>query len=379
MDLLKYKSFPEIGAAVRAVSVSVVEAWLVNARQTVPSAGGLSEDELRDHLGNILLGIATTLESDQPMTLSDLIERSAQHGDARFAQHYNLSELLTEYIHIRPILIEHVSRHMARSMDPTEVVALNLAVDVIVKQGVLAFAEHQGADLRSSMEARAKYLSFLSHDLRGGLNGILLMIEVLRRDLQPHERFAESVQDLDSMRRSILDTVGTMDRFLHAEKLRNKKITPKMNEVDLHALVGDLVNQFTWQAKEQGVNVTTSVPDDGIVTTDRELLQLILQNLLSNAIKYGKGKPVKIDVERVSGSDGPVRVRVSDSGPGIAAEHVKRIFAPFSRGETHGKDGTGLGLSIARMSADLLGATLWVESVVGKGSVFLLDIPKPKT
>jgi signal transduction histidine kinase len=374
MDLLKYQSFPEIGAAVRAVTIATVETWLDIAKHSVPTAGALTTDQLRDHLGSVLEGMAKTLESDQPMTLTQLMDQAAVHGDARFGHRYNLSELLTEYILIRPILLENVANHLGRPVDAVESVALNLAIDVTVKQGVLAFENHQSAELMASMESRAKYLSFLSHDLRGGLNGTLLMMEVLRRDLEAHKEFAESLSDLDSMRRAILETVGTMDRFLHAEKLRSGKIQPRFAQVDLQRLIGDLINQFAWQAREQNVDVTAVTPEDGKITSDRELLLMVLHNLLSNAIKYGKGKPVTIKVERLKG-DVAARISVSDSGPGIAEADLTTIFSPYARGETHGKDGTGLGLSIARMSANLLDAKLWAESTVGQGSTFYLEIP----
>ena len=116
MDLLKYRSFPDIARAVRSTSTAVVEAWLKIAKDNVPVAGGLSQDELRDHLNLTLNGMAQTLESDSPTTIEELLDTATTHGDSRFAQRYNLSELLTEYSLIRPILIECVSEHLGRQM-----------------------------------------------------------------------------------------------------------------------------------------------------------------------------------------------------------------------------------------------------------------------
>src|SRR5213082_3287067 len=98
--------------------------------------------------------------------------------------------------------------------------------------------------MQTLVEAQTKYLSFLSHDLRGGLNGVLLMIEVLRRDLAAEPKFAESLEDLDVMRRSILETVQTMDRFLHAERFRKGKVQVKPSEIDLKRFINDMVNQM---------------------------------------------------------------------------------------------------------------------------------------
>lgn len=371
MDLLKYRSFPEIASAVRDRATAVVELWLQIARANVPTAGELSADELRDHLGVTMRMMAETLESDQPMTLSELMNKATLHGDVRFDQQYNLSELMTEYALIRPILIEQVTEQLSRPMEPEEIIALNLAVDVAVKQGVLAFSDHHKNELQKSAESRAKYLSFLSHDLRGGLNGTLLMIEVLRRELQGHEQFAESVQDLESMRRSILDTVGTMDRFLHAEKLRNGKVVPHVGPVNLTQVVRDVVNQLAWVAKDKGVTIESNTDGDGVVNSDRELLILIVQNLVSNAVKYCRGK-VSVAIDKVHGN---ARITVVDNGPGIAPDFLAKVFAPYSRGNTHGEQGTGLGLFIARQSADLLNVKLTATSVLGSGSTFAVEIP----
>ena len=74
-------------------------------------------------------------------------------------------------------------------------------------------------------------------------------------------------------------------------------------------------------------------------------------------------------------------VSVADQGPGIPQEKLSELFGSFTRGDTHGQPGVGLGLSIARQAADLLGARLWAESEVGKGSTFYLKLPKdpPRT
>ena len=111
-----------------------------------------------------------------------------------------------------------LAQHLGRPLSADEQVALNAAIDLTVRRSAGAFVEHQTSQLRQATKAQSKYLSFLSHDLRGELNGVFLMIEVLRRELANEERFAESLEDLDLMRRSIHQTIATMDRFLHAER-----------------------------------------------------------------------------------------------------------------------------------------------------------------
>jgi signal transduction histidine kinase len=112
------------------------------------------------------------------------------------------------------------------------------------------------------------------------------------------------------------------------------------------------------------------------VTTDRELLALILQNLVANAVKYSAKGAVRV-VSSGECAEGRVcRLSVLDEGPGIEPEKLNQLFGAFQRGETHGQPGSGLGLNIARQAADLLGAKLWADSTPGQGSAFHVELPK---
>jgi signal transduction histidine kinase len=302
------------------------------------------------------------------------MDQAPIHGEARFDQDFALGELMIEYGMLRPILIEEITSVLDRLVTVEEAQALHLAADVVLRRSVTAFVNQQKAELSALVAAQTKYLSFLSHDLRGNLNGVLLMIEVLRRDLRGEEKFATSLDDLDVMRRSILDTVGTMDRFLHAERFRNGKVQVRPAPLSLRSVVGEVVGQFAYHAKDKKLALTAEVAEDVQVTTDRELLQMVLQNLVGNAVKYANRGEVRIAVE--NGSPDTCRVSVVDQGPGIAPERLEQIFQPFARGETHGQQGNGLGLSIARQAAELLRARLWAESSAGQGTAFHLELPK---
>jgi signal transduction histidine kinase len=220
MDLLKYQPFPALAEAVRVATPLVVERWQQVVRRTLPNAGELSIKQLHNDLPNILALIADALEADEPKATKALMDEAVTHGEVRYDQNFNIGDVLIEYSVLRRVLCEEVLRQLDREMAVEELSALNLAVDVAVRRGVVSFAAEQRAELQSVVEAQTKYLSFLSHDLRGGLNGVLLMIEVLRRDLAKEPKFGESLDDLDVMRRSIVETVGPMDRFLQAERFR---------------------------------------------------------------------------------------------------------------------------------------------------------------
>jgi signal transduction histidine kinase len=374
MDLLKYQPLPELAAAVRACRPAVIESWEATVRDVLPAANELTVREIRNSLPDTLEQMADALEACEPRPTKDLMELANAHGESRFDQNFNLGELMIEYGLLRPILTGHAARHLDRPLTVEEIQGLNMAVDVSCRRGVITYVNAQKSELHALVDAQTKYLSFLSHDLRGGLNGVLLMIEVLRRDLRDEPKFSRSLDDLDVMRRSILETVGTMDRFLHAERFRKGKVQIKPAPVNLRSLANEVAGQFAYQAKDKELEIRSEVADGLRVVSDKELLSMILQNLVGNAVKYSKRGVVEIRC----GPDGPdkaARISVIDHGPGIAPEKLSQMFQPFSRGETHGQSGTGLGLSIARQAADILGARLWAESEIGKGSKFHLDLP----
>ncbi len=373
LDLLENRPFKELAAALRRRIVKSLARWQDAVRHALPCAEELTLSQLRDDLPSVLEQMATVLESDSPAPTQELLECSQPHGETRFHQHYNVNELLIEYHLLRRILLEEITIDLGRPLALAEVVALNLAVDTSARRGVTAFVDFQTSQLKAANESESKYLSFLAHDLRGNLNGVILMMEVLRRDLEKRTEFAESINDLNLMRRSILETVGTMDRLLQAEKLRRGKVPVNTESVDLEALATDIVGQFIHQARAKGLDLDLQIPTKAVVQSDRELLSLVLHNLVGNAIKYTSTGTVKINAQPLASG---WTLSVVDEGPGIAPEQLPTLFEPFVRGSTHGQGGVGLGLSIARLAADLLGAKLSAESKPGAGATFKLSLNK---
>lgn len=377
MDLLKFSPFPALAMALRARLDSIMQRWGELVIERMPGADELTLEQLRNNLPKLLLTMARALESEGGDAVSDLRSVSESHGETRFHQSYNVNELLVEYGILRPVLLDEVMSELGRDASREEIAVLNMGMDHAVRRSVTQFCAYQERQLKTVTDAQSKYLSFLSHDLRGGLNGVLLMAEVLKRELSGEARFAESVEDLDSMRRSILDTVSTMDRFLHAERFRQGKVQPRNTTVQLHPLLNELAHQFAHQAKAKGLELKIEGPAGICAFTDKDLLSLILQNLIANAIKYTPAGTVRMVVAAAcgDGSHGAM-VSVIDQGPGISASAKADLFQPFKRGETHGQPGVGLGLSIAKQAADLVGAELSCDSAPGGGALFSVSLPQ---
>jgi signal transduction histidine kinase len=283
---------------------------------------------------------------------------------------------MTEYAVLRPIAHQEVRAALGRDLTFPESSALNEWLDVAMRQGAVAFADFQAATMKSETAAMTKFLSFLSHDLRGGLNGAVLMIEVLRRQLANEPKFVEAMEDLEVVRRSILDTVSTMERFLHAERLRLGRMPVRIGELRVGELVDELQKKFSYHLQDAGMTLQVEVERERVITSDKQLLTIILTNLISNAIKYGRRGTVRLSggAPADSGNGAAYRFTVADQGPGIAPERLRELFASYQQGETYGQKGAGLGLFIARHAADLLKATLRAESTVGQGATFYLEL-----
>ncbi len=319
--------------------------------------------------------LAEALAATLPRPTESMIASSIEHGNTRFHQSYNVNEVMIEFSLLRRAVFECVAARLGRDLHPEEDAALNQGVDTAARQAVVSFCDDQTRSLQQANEQQSKYLSFLSHDLRGGLNGIFLMIEVLKREMAGHAELAETVNDLDMMRRSILETVATMDRFLHAERFRKGKVAVKRAPLNLDVLLGEIGAQYSYQAKEKGIQLEVETPRPAKTVSDRELLSMILQNLVSNAVKYTSRGRVWIRARQLADC-GDWQVEVQDEGPGIASDKLSKLFDSFTRGETHGQAGVGLGLNIAHQAATVLGAKLWAESVPGTGATFIVRLPE---
>ena len=373
LNLLKYRPFPELAAALRARVDHILERLGAAVKEALPSADELTFQQLRDGLPGTFSMMADALASASPTPTRNFLSDSQDHGVCRYHQSFNLREVLVEYSLIRSIVVEEVGTALNRPLRLEEIVTLNVGIDAAARRAVTAFVSHQTTELESATAAQKKYLAFLSHDIRGNLNSILLTLEVLKREIAAEARFADSVADMDSMRRSILDTVATMDRFLNAQRFQSGRMEPKIVEVDLRKLLPEVVATYVPQAEAKNVTIRIDATRCPTAMTDRDLLVLVLQNLIANAVKYSNAGTVAVAAK--PGAQRSSVISVSDEGPGIAPESLSHLFAPFTRGETHGQGGVGLGLSIARQAAEALNGTLRAESVVGKGSTFILEIP----
>jgi signal transduction histidine kinase/CheY-like chemotaxis protein/purine-cytosine permease-like protein len=217
--------------------------------------------------------------------------------------------------------------------------------------------------------AKSRYVVGLSHELRSPLNAISGYAQLLEQD---SSLLAKPRDQVRVVRRSADHLSGLIDGILDISKIEAGRLYLSRDEVRLSEFLDQLVGMFRLQAAAKSIDFVFKRPSvlPFVVYADEKRLLQILINLLSNAIKFTQAGRVQFVVHYRS----PVaEFEVIDTGPGIQAADLERIFAPFERGAlgvSQPQTGTGLGLTISRLLAGVMGGDIQVSSAVGAGSTF---------
>ena len=221
--------------------------------------------------------------------------------------------------------------------------------------------------------AKSKFFAAASHDLRQPLHALSLLAGTLDRHV--HDS-AESHMVLDRIHRSVSDLENLFNALLDVSKLDAQVIRPQIEDFPLQRVVENLELDWIQIARDKGLQWERDGNFESvIVRSDPMLLKRIIRNLISNAVKYTNTGKVSIGVLR---KDSGAEIYVSDTGPGIPKDKHQEIFREFYQlhnPERNRARGLGLGLAIVQRLTDLLGYTLTIDSEVGTGSRFAIEIP----
>ena len=255
-----------------------------------------------------------------------MIQMAQPHGDARFHDNYNVNELLIEYELLRRIITEEIADHFARDLTTDEIVALNIGIDTAARRSVVRFVHHLVTKMRKADDLHARYISFLNHDLRGGMNGVLLVAEVLKRELAAEPRLPRPRRFRRHAAGGASDG-GAMDRFVFASRLVRGQYQPKYHPMEIKPLLEELISAESEQAQERGIEFVFDIAEGCTVRSNLELSRFILENLLNNTIKHAKPGGGKVRITVKPREAGGCIVAVADQGSGIDAEHLKTILS----------------------------------------------------
>ena len=225
--------------------------------------------------------------------------------------------------------------------------------------------------------AKSKFLSHMSHELRTPLNAIIGFGQVLegneKEPLSPMQ--GKAVKQILQGGQHLLQLI---DEILDLATVEAGKITISLEELDPVGVIESCLALTQAHADEHGVQLINRASGSDLpkVLADATRFKQALLNLLSNAVKYNRnGGTVTVDAEE--GDDCALLVSVADTGPGIPADRQSELFEPFARLDAKGSqiEGTGIGLTITKQLVELMDGRIGLESAVGRGSIFWIELP----
>ncbi|MDM8558129.1 two-component regulator propeller domain-containing protein [Candidatus Parabeggiatoa sp. HSG14] len=230
-------------------------------------------------------------------------------------------------------------------------------------------------------QAKSTFLASMSHELRTPLNAILGFTQIMQRSRSLPD---EHQENLNIVSRSGNYLLSLINDVLDMSKIEAGKITLDEQNFDLHCLLDEVYDLFYLKAESKHLQLQIE-RDDNVpryIRTDGTKLRQVLINLMGNAIKFTQEGGVSLFIEETTkmplgDTDKTIlEFKIADTGAGVAAEELDKLFEAFSQTETGrtSQEGTGLGLPISRKFVQLMGGDITVQSEVGKGTVFQFPI-----
>ena len=251
------------------------------------------------------------------------------------------------------------------------------AIDITETRIIRSRIEAARAEAEAANRAKSEFLSSMSHELRTPMNTVLGFAQVLKSDPESplNEDQTESVDQIIHGGRHLLDLINEV---LDLSRIENGVIELSMEEVKFGDLVAETLDLIRPLADIRNIKLVNESADDaGRVWSDFTRLKQVLLNILSNAVKYNVDGGT-VTIQPFPTTDGRARLAVIDTGPGIASHDLDGLFVPFERlgADLSEVEGTGIGLTITKRLLEMMDGEIGVQSQVGRGSTFWIDLPR---
>jgi len=243
--------------------------------------------------------------------------------------------------------------------------------DITRRRKEAAAVEEAKASAEAANLAKSRFLAAASHDLRQPLQTLALLSGLLAKAVDGHKAIGlvkRQEEALDSMS-------GMLDTLLDLNQIEAGIVTAELKDCRIAGLLDRLCHEFTYHARAKGLGLR-AVPCSAMIHTDPRLLEQMLRNLVANALKYTDSGRVLLGCRRHGST---LRIEVWDTGIGIADAELQAVFDEYHQIGNEARErnrGLGLGLSIVQRMGGLLGHRVTVRSRPGKGSVFIIEVPR---
>lgn len=234
----------------------------------------------------------------------------------------------------------------------------------------------QSIELQELNIAKNRFFSIIAHDLRGPMGGFMGLTDILTEELN-NMSMAEIQEFLASMRDSATNLFKLLENLLQWARIQEGGIILNRERVLFRQIVTESLEMIQESAKKKEITIECDISDQLEVFADSNLIQIVIRNLVSNAVKFSlRGGTVNISAKTTK--DEGVEISVKDMGIGMNQNMVESLFrldVKNGRSGTEGEQSTGLGLLLCKEFIEKHGGNISVESEVGKGSVFMFNIP----
>ncbi len=236
--------------------------------------------------------------------------------------------------------------------------------------------EEKVAELKRSNNEKDIFFSIIAHDIRNPFNGFLGLTQMMADELS--DLTSEEIQMIArSMQDSATNLAGLLDNLLKWARMQQGLIPFDPETIELRSFMEESLKAELEHVKNKGLKSTFNVPNDLTAFADSNMIQFVLRNLISNAVKFTRNGG-EINISAKANGDNSVEFSIKDTGIGMNStmvDHLFRLDSQINRMGTEGEPSSGLGLTLCKEFVEKLGGKIWVESEVGKGSVFYFTVP----
>jgi signal transduction histidine kinase len=356
-----------LGSLIRERRDEVLAKWRRQVRQ-LPGAANLDTPTINDQVPDLLNSLTAALKSEIETQETNAI--SAEHGLLRWQAGFDVTEVVAEYNILRQCLQDEAEDNGLILTGKPLLIVNNIFDDAIGK-AVKAFETMMTIELQHRHD---EHLAFLLHDLRTPLEALSLATTLLERSLPDDMRSSGINSALSVLRGNINRLTARVRHVLSTASGFGRSFQTEFVFLNLHAQAEKVVRDLAPLASSAETEVRNEIDHQLEVYSDETLLAQILQNLLSNALKFTSKGIIEIGARSINEAQA-VECWVKDSGQGIPAATIDKVFERFETSPEPGQSGMGLGLAIVKELVELHKGEIRVESEVGKGSTFTFVLP----